>query len=245
MNQSQKNIVSFLKANGITFDINSLKIISYQNDSKKLPKLLYKKGLNIFTVFYNVPNSMYSSNQSFSFPYEDFIFAFNEAKFKHFKSKSDYLSFNEIFFKNTPNANYYLKLLFYVFSITPTILKKATQHKEGKKYTIPSSAVKVSHIISSLGFIQNKKLKVNTKNAETPKVDYLIDQGEVTRLNYNMQVAIEKAATSSDLSFFEEYLQNYIDLLKLYKKPSFISNKKYANVFKDFSQKVDFVQKKL
>ena len=218
--------------------LNSVFKISVKDDLsvKVSPKPSLRFDLSKEVLFLSYPGPAGFGQQYFSFNPDDFIFCFNQAKYKHEKSKFDYIPFEDLFFKNFhPKANSLVKAIFDFFSITPTAIAKS--RKLASRHKVVYLDIKPSKVLSALN------IKVPKKSSEGRKISLDID--EVNRLNFNMQNAIKKAAVSWDFSFFDIYLENYIELRRISHLPTYLSPRMLQNIRNSFSKSVDTFQNKL
>lgn len=99
----------------------------------KLPSVSFDKSNQSFVLYYPGPADF--GQQSFSFDYDHFVLAFNQAKFKHDTPKYYYSDFISSFsaISGSP-LNQRVIWTFSCFSISPTILHKAIhQNKKLKR----------------------------------------------------------------------------------------------------------------
>lgn len=123
------NLEQFLKNCGVSR--NNLGDFFLANQ-RKLPSISFNKLEQNFTLFYPGPSDL--GQLSFVFEFDDFILAFNQAKFKHDTPKiyySDVVSS----FQNIANQkiNDLVKYVFVFFSLTPTVLKQAVHQDKKQK----------------------------------------------------------------------------------------------------------------
>ena len=228
---------------GTDFYLKNLFRISVQSDLSVVvhnrPSIKFDKKTGLTIISYDGPEDF--GIQTFSFDPDVFSFCYNEAKYKHDKSKFDYIPFEDSFFKNFyPKANDAVKFIFGFFSITPTVIEKA-KHLNYKKHRFVPLQVKRSKLFSYL----NLQVKISSLNEQNSSRKISVDIQEVDRLNQNMSLAVEKAATTFDFSFFDIYLDNYIELRKLFGKSPYINPKALNKLKLSFSKMVDNFQKKL
>ncbi len=124
------NLEQFLKNCGISRNILGDFFLANQ---RKLPSISFNKLEQNFTLFYPGPEDL--GQLSFVFEFDDFILAFNQAKFKHDTPKIYYSdvvsSFQTI---ANQKINDLVKYVFVFFSLTPTVLKQAVhQDKKHKR----------------------------------------------------------------------------------------------------------------
>ena len=113
-------------------------------NAKKFPKLYAQKDdPDSLILFYNGPKDY--GLQEFNFQKEDFIYAFQNAKFKHDTPKDDYLTFFDLFFQKSPNPH--LATAFFVFSITPTVISKTSKLKGNKRLKLMPKTLALSKVL--------------------------------------------------------------------------------------------------
>jgi hypothetical protein len=143
------DLIQFLSKDDIISTLNDLGLYPALNE-KKLPKISYSKKDQLFVVSYNGPDDF--GIQSYTFNYEDFIYAYQNSKFKHDTPKNSYSNFYELFFYRHPNAH--VRIIFDLFSINPTILKQAAKiAKSRKKITIYPKPKKYQKFLNDLIFL--------------------------------------------------------------------------------------------
>lgn len=260
MNLCQK--IEYLKSVGIyAYSDSSLlsKKVDYDelfelNDAclalkKKLfPKLIFDFDSQKFVLFYPSPNCNEFGQQSFAFDELSFLKAFNKID-----------SFDDFFQNNF--ANDYVKLVFKVFSVNPTVLQQTQnvcrKNKKRKKNLEP----KKSSTINFLFGVHNYKPN-NSKNAREGKYDPLNDVLKAFDSN-NVDYAadcIQKCFSSSfnesqffrkwvelarqavfnasrfyDLSFFKDFEFALVNILKI----SSLSPRQKKISFEKFKSAVD------
>lgn len=131
-NMSNYNLQDFLKNCGVSR--NNLGDFFLANQ-RKLPAVSFNKLEQNFTLFYPGPNDL--GQLSFTFEFDDFILAFNQAKFKHDTPKIYYSDLVSSF-QNIANQkiNDLVKYVFVFFSLTPTLLKQAVHQDKKRKRKI-------------------------------------------------------------------------------------------------------------
>ena len=193
----------------------------------------FSKKSQLITLYYQGPNNC--GEQSFRFDPHVFISCFNKAKFKRFTPKDEYLSFDELFFdSHYPKANSLVRNIFASYSINPTSVKKAI-HQNKKLHRRLVVTPKPS---------ANAPKKPRTARF-TPSVDKIIDQVEIERCRRNMDLAVSKAASSFDLSFFDSYLDSYVELRKASSLSPYLSKRAKLRLLDSFSKLVSDTQSKL
>lgn len=140
------DLIQFLSKDDILSVLNDLGLYPSLNE-KKLPKISYSKKDQLFVISYNGPDDY--GTQSYTFNYEDFIYAYQNSKFKHDTPKDSYSNFYELFFYKKPNAH--VRIIFDLFSLNPTILKHAAKiSKSRKKLTIFPKPIKYQKFLNDL-----------------------------------------------------------------------------------------------
>lgn len=183
------------------------------------PKITYIKSKDIFSISYDYSDY---GRQYFNFDGNVFLIAYNTNKHNLPLTLSNYYKLNEQIITILNN-----------FTLNPTILKRCYNHKG--KFSLP---LKLKITTFKPRGSHNKKINQN----------FVVDNTEVQRCIDNQLLAIQKASTTQDLNFFEQFYQATIDLqiaLGL-KSNQFKGNSKLENQsLKDFIKKVEIYKSSL
>ena len=230
------NFYDFIQDCGLSFDSASLSF-SIVNP-KRIPSLIFSPSSYQITLFYQAPNNF--GQQSFSFDPDIFLSAYYNSRYKRSVPKSDYLSFNDLFFSsNYPSANNYVRLIFSCFLINPSVIKKLSNRKSHSRLKLKPSRRSLLVELGLSSSVYNFALK-SPDFKQSPEY-----QEELVRINYNLSKCVSLAASSFDLSYFNQYLSFYKELRSLNHLSTHLSNKQISNLLASFSDKVDKLQKSL
>lgn len=215
---------------------------------QRSPKLSFNKKNQNLVLYY--PGGFDFGQQQFVFEIDDFLDAFQNAKFKKYISKFQYLDFDKIFFdKYYPNANQRVKLIFKYFSITPSLVNKVV-HQNKKNNRKARIGFKTAEILRGLNLYEKKGNGGNRGKRERLKGinDVEIrsnianaDDIEQKQQKNNMDIAVRNAAKFFDFNFFEQYKIAYLSLNSL----KFLPHRKELALFDYFKKQVLILQKKL
>lgn len=202
-------------------------VASFLKDSSgasNQPAISFRKKDGLFVLTYQGPKGF--GQQSFAFDGYAFNYAFSKGK----------NSFEFFFFDNFySNATKRTKLCFSLFSITPTVLFRAMhQNKKVKRKIILKRKLLDS---------ERKKRSSSIPNVNTITPPFSVDKSELARVDHNLSVAVNKAASSFDLAFFDLFLSAYNEKQKLLGKPPLQSKKAVDNLLKSFNAAVVSKQK--
>lgn len=220
---------------------NAVKSLLLDNQ-KKFPSVSYRKKEQDFKLFYQGPQGM--GEQSFRFDIYPFLCAFNDSKFAFKDSEK---SFEHVFFElSYPKANPYIRLIFALFSITPTVLHRALAQdkKRARRLVLKPKASAVYSAFgipylpqkredSEPGKSQNenrdRKARIRTQQEEQRKEKA---KSEMLRL-------VRQAASDCSLSYFDLWIQEYMTN----KGVKWLSKAKRDRAFQDFKAQVKTAQR--
>lgn len=201
--------------------------------------LAFMKDKDRLRLSYPHPYDCREIQQCFEFDVIPFLHAYDEAKYKRSTPKDWYLSFDNAFFDLVyPKANQYVRFIFKVFAINPTIVRRCVRQNKGLKRKIDLE-VKNSRYFEFLG-LERKIIKVGYQKRENGlKID--VEKEQIAKRN--MDVAVKNAAKFYDLNFFKQYLDSYIDLQRARKNYGNVSKRTEQNLLDEFCKKVKELQK--
>lgn len=210
-----------------------LKIVGYDvivANARKLPSLHFDSSSGSLVLSYLGPDDF--GMQSFRFAPSEFLYAYNNSRYKHFTPKADYTPFDFLFFDECyPKAsgNKFVRFVFQCFIINPSLIKKViSAPNKHRKFKL---APKKSAILSYSNIIVPK----NSNKGATKKIS--LDPSLVELCNYNMNLAISKSARSFSYMFFDSFLSSFCELNNL--NPNSLSKRRYNAIFKKFVDAVD------
>lgn len=186
-------------------------------NEKLLPKLSYEHNTDRFCLSYLGPDNI--GMQYFYFDGNNFCSCYNEIGNENLDS---------FFFRF--HANSYVRLIFFVFQINITSLRKAYRQNKKLKRKVVLKVKKMN-----LFWVFDRK-RYNLSGVKEKTLKTLnLTQEELEELNVasdNMLKAVKLAKQNYDLNYFNQYYDNLIIVSKLTKKP--IPNfDKALKLFKD------------
>lgn len=202
------------------------------SNPRKLP--LIKKVRNdtfggyMIIVYYQGPDGY--GQQQFRFDLNEFLYAYNNSKAKRSTPKDSYTPFDFLFFDECyPKAasNKFVRFIFDCFIINPSVINKASNKKVR---LLP----KKSAVLSKLNIIVPRGVKGGAGSASSVGDVGVVD---VEECNFNMNLAIKKAASSSSYMFFEQFLSAFCELNGL--DSNKLGVRKKNAIFKKFVDSVD------
>lgn len=200
--------------------------------------LAFLKDEQKLRLTYPHPLDCREINQIFDFDVNVFLYAYNEAKFKRYTPKDYYMSFDNAFFElNYPKANKYVRFIFHVFSISPTIVKRCVRQNKGLKRKIDLE-VKNSQYFEFLGLERKIIHTGGQKRQNGLKID--VEREQLAKRN--MDSAVKNAAKFYNLNYFKQYIEGYIELQRARKIYRVVSKKIENELFEEFKQKVKNMQ---
>jgi hypothetical protein len=201
--------------------------------------LSFIKSTDKLRLSYPHPYDGREISQHFDFDVVPFLHAYEESKYKRSTPKDWYLSFEDTFFNMTyPKANKFIRFIFDVFSITPSIVKKCVRQNKNLKRKIDLE-VKNRRYFEFLG-LERKIIHPGVKNAEKEaKIDVELEQ----LAKKNMIAAVNNGAKNYDLNYFKQYVMAYIDLCKSRRIYGNVSKRLENKLFEEYCKKVKDVQK--
>lgn len=212
------------------------------DNQKKFPSVSYRKKEQDFKLFYQGPKGI--GEQSFQFDIYPFLCAFNDSKFA-FKDPGK--SFEHVFFElSYPKANPFVRLIFALFSITPTVLHRAlAQDKKRARRLVLKP--KVSSVYSAFGlhYLTPKKTPSESRKSqnENPDRKALIrsqqEEQRKEKAKSEMLRLVRQAASDCSLSYFNLWIQEYMTN----KGVKWLSKAKRDRAFQDFKSQVKTAQK--
>lgn len=260
-----KQILNYFKQIGVRFDETSR---SLKLNPNLFPKLAYSRQSNSFVVFYPSPNNNEFGQQSFYFDELKFLNAFNDAKFKKYKSKDSYKTFEELFFN--PNANFCIKLIFKYFDVTPTNLNYALRQRK-RKLTLKPKQKKILHDFFGVNNYVTNDNPRNSKKSSSRQFDVVqilcdnfldyyalvnILKSSVIGFNLtkNFELTIQKlkhftesAAKFYDMNLFSDFLMYFANAVKQIDSSlnTRFSKKQIQKIYEKFASAVDKIQKSM
>lgn len=167
---------------------------------------------DVIRLTYPHPLDSKEIRQWFDFDANAFMFAYAESRKCNQTADDGYfMKFEDIFFNlKYTKANKYVRFIFKVFAINPTIIRKCVRQNKNLKRKIDLE-VKNRQYFEFLG-LERKILYRDTekalKRAENGvKIDYEAER--IAKLN--MRAAIKNGAINHDYNYFKWYLSGYID----------------------------------
>lgn len=171
-----------------------------------IPSIAYEKTYDRFVLNYLAPSNM--GMQHFYFDGNNFCSCYNQNGNENLDS---------FFFRF--NANSYVRLIFYAFQINPTVLHKAYRQNKNLKRKIDLEVKK-----KAIFWIFEENRYIYFKEAQKREIKpELVTQDNVDSIANcikNMSSAIDQAIKSYDLSYFDLYFENALELAKLSHKPT-------------------------
>ena len=220
---------------------NAVKELSLDNQ-KKFPSVSYRKKEQDFKLFYQGPQGM--GEQSFKFDIYPFLCAFNDSKFA-FKDPGK--SFEHVFFElSYPKANPFVRLIFALFSITPTVLHRAlAQDKKRARRLVLKP--KVSSVYSAFGlhYLPPKKTDSESRKIQNENPDRKArirtqqEEQRKEKAKSEMLRLVRQAASDYSFSYFDMWVQEYM----VNKGVKWLSKTKRDRAFQDFKSQVKTAQK--
>ena len=206
------------------------------SNSRKLPSLSYDSDSGFLILDYFGPVDF--GQQSFRFAPDEFLYAYDKAKYKHNISKFEYLPFDFYFFEESyPKAakNKYLRFIFDCFIINPSLIKKVMSLNKSLHRKVKLKPKK-SAVLQYLNIVVPKRSTADVGKVNSSS-ERCVDIDVIESCNYNMSLAIKKAAQSFTYAFFDSYLSAYCELNSL--DVGRLSKRKYEDIFKKFVFAVD------